>query len=217
MIGAAMIFAAGFGTRMGDLTRTTPKPMLPLAGRPMIDYAIDLLKDAGIARIVANTHYLPQAITPHLEDLDVTVLHEDPILETGGGLRNARDALASDPVITINPDAAWSGPNPVTQLQDAWRDDMQALLLLVPSPEGAEDDDFSLESGQIRRSGPYRYTGLQILRTHRLNEISDQSFSLNAYWNLLAESGLLHGVVYGGEWCDIGSPKGLERAERLLR
>lgn len=216
MIDAAMIFAAGMGTRMGHLTKETPKPMVPVLGRPMVDYTIDLLKDAGVSHLVANTHYLPDQIVPHLKLQGVTVLHEDPILETGGGLRAARSSLRVDPVITINPDAAWRGPNPIVELVSAWRNEMQALLLLVASPTGSANDDFSLEQGTIRRTGAFRYTGLQIIRTDRLPEIQESVFSLNAYWDLLAASGPLHGVVYTGNWCDIGTPEGLGQAEKML-
>ncbi len=214
---AAMIFAAGFGTRMGALTKSTPKPMVPLLGRPMIDHTIDLLRDAGVERLVANTHYLPERITPHLHRRGVMTSHEDTILETGGGLRAAELLIGTSPVITMNPDAAWAGRNPVSQLCDAWREDMQALLMLVPSPEGSESDDFSLEKGQISRIGPYRYTGLQLVRTDRLAEISTNVFSLNRYWDLLAETAPIHGVVYQGRWQDIGTPEGLAHAEGMLR
>lgn len=211
-----MIFAAGFGTRMGALTRDTPKPMVPLLGRAMIDHAIDLLKDAGIDRLVANTHYLPDRIEPHLRCKGVEICREDPILETGGGLRAALPHLGNDPVITINPDVAWRGENPVVELCNTWRDDMQALLMLVPSPKGSKSDDFSLEQGEINRKGPFRYTGLQMIRTDRLGEISDVAFSLNKYWDLLSATGQIHGTVYSGDWLDIGTPQGLLNAEKLL-
>lgn len=217
---SAMIFAAGFGTRMGDLTRTLPKPMLPLQGRPMIDHSIDLLRDAGIANIVANAHYLSQKITPHLQAQNITVVEEDPILETGGGLRAALPHLGAGPVITMNPDAAWQGSNPVKTLLSAWRPDMQALLLLIPLKNAlatGPNGDFSLSSGEIQRGGDLRYTGLQIIRTDRLHDIKDQAFSLNAYWDLLLGDGPLHGVTYEGRWCDIGHPEGLRAAEAMLK
>ena len=217
---AAMIFAAGFGTRMGDLTKETPKPMLPLAGRPMIDHAVTLVRDAGIARIVANTHYLHDRIAPHLHALGVEVLHETPeILETGGGLKAALPALGPGPVLTMNPDAAWTGPNPVEALLSAWRPEMRALLLLVPLSAALttrEDGDFSLEQGEVRRKGPYLYTGAQIIRTDALGSIPDAAFSLNRYWDLLAATGPLHGIVHDGMWCDIGRPEGLAAAERMI-
>ena len=217
---SAMIFAAGLGTRMGELTRETPKPMLPLAGRPMIDHAIDLARAAGIDRIVANTHYLHERIEPHLRSLNVNVVREHPeILETGGGLKAALSLLGSDPVVTLNPDAAWTGSNPIETLLRAWRPEMQALLLLIPlsTAETPRDaGDFSLEQGEIRRKGDFIYTGAQILRTDRLDRIQDHAFSLNRYWDLLSEGGPIHGVVHAGGWCDIGHPEGLAKAERML-
>ena len=87
-----MIFAAGFGTRMGSLTPDLPKPMIPVAGRPMIDHAVDLARDAGVGSIVANTHYQCEKLEPHLVALDVLALRETPdILDTGGGLRAASE------------------------------------------------------------------------------------------------------------------------------
>lgn len=216
MTPAAMIFAAGFGTRMGPLTETTPKPMLPLAGRPMIDHAIDHLKDAGITHLVANTHYLPEKITPHLHSAGVQTNHEDTILETGGGLRAALPLLGTYPVITMNPDVVWKGPNPVSHLLQAWQDNMQALLMLVPSPEARESDDFSLKQGEIARSGPFRYTGLQLLRTDWLSDISDPAFSLNAYWDHLMQRGPIHGTIYPGTWRDVGTADGLNTAEKMM-
>lgn len=217
---AAMIFAAGFGTRMGELTRSTPKPMLPLAGRPMIDHAIDYVESAGIERIVANTHYLHDAIAPHLIARGITVLRESPeILDTGGGLKAARAALGDSPVITLNPDAAWTGPNPVETLLSAWRHEMRALLLLVPletANSARTDGDFSLEQGEIRRKGRYLYTGAQIIRTDILDDFPALTFSLNEVWDRIADTGPLHGVVHDGGWCDIGHPEGLDDAHRML-
>ncbi len=216
-----MIFAAGFGKRMGRMTESVPKPMLSLAGRPMIDHSIDLAREAGINRIVANTHYLHDRIAPHLLAHDVVVHHEVPdILDTGGGLKSALSDLGSGPALTLNPDAAWTGRNPLTQLLEAWLPDMQALLLLVSTEtagRSAECGDFSLESGKIHRKGPYLYTGAQIIRTEKLREIGDPVFSLNRYWDLLAESGPLHGLIHDGGWFDIGHPDGLARAEVMLR
>ncbi|MCV6594374.1 MAG: nucleotidyltransferase family protein [Silicimonas sp.] len=220
MIPSAMIFAAGFGTRMGPLTRDLPKPMVPLGGAPMIDHTIKLLRAAGITRIVANTHYLSDRITPHLTAQDVITNHEaGEILDTGGGLRAALPLLGSGPVITINPDALWLGPNPVDTLLDAWREDMQALLLLVEGHHAigrTGGGDFALTDGQLSRGGPHVYGGAQILRPERLGEIDDAAFSLNRYWDHLAASGPLHGTRHPGRWCDIGTPEGLRLAEEAL-
>lgn len=212
---SAMIFCAGFGTRMGNLTKKLPKPMLPLGGRPMVDYTIDIVRDAGIGRIFANTHHLANKIEPHLAEQNVVTLREDPILETGGGLRAALGELGSDPILTINPDASWDGPNPIKILSEAWTEDMQALLLLTSVSENSSGD-FSLEHGVIHRNGPYRYTGAQILKTDQLYRIPEDAFSLNTYWDHLQKTGPLHGVIYPGTWWDIGTKEALAAANARM-
>ncbi|MDA8585826.1 nucleotidyltransferase family protein [Rhodobacteraceae bacterium] len=217
---SAMIFAAGFGTRMGELTANTPKPLVPLAGRPMIDYTIDLLYAAGITQIVANVHYLAEQMAAHVETRGVTVAHEaDCILDTGGGLRAALPLLGDGPVITINPDVFWHGTNPISFLMSEWKSSMTSLLLLIPKERALGTDhvgDFMLDSTIIRREGPFLFSGAQILRTDDIDRISDDVFSLNAYWDLLARDNHLQGVAYPDTWCDIGTPRGLTQAEALI-
>ncbi len=217
---AAMIFAAGFGTRMGDLTADTPKPMLTVGGRPMIDIAIDTAREAGIGTIVANTHYLHDRIAPHLNDRGVTVSREHPaILDTGGGLKKALPVLGDGPVVTINPDAGWRGPNPVTVLIEAWRDDLDALLLVVPVDRAIgrkTAGDFALTDGRLRRTGSYVYTGVQILRAGLVATHPGEVFSLNDVWDRLIAQDRLAGHVYPGDWCDIGHPEGLALANDLV-
>ena len=138
---------------------------------------------AGIKRIVANTHHLADQITPHLKSRDVLLSHEaSEILDTGGGLRKARSLLGENTVVTINPDVAWAGPNPIRALLDAWSPDMSALLLLVPLPSAnttRTTGDFSLEKGRIARKGVWIYTGAQIINMNRIDEIDRDVFSLN--------------------------------------
>lgn len=216
-----MIFAAGFGTRMRPLTNAIPKPMIPVAGKPMIDHAIAMVRQAGIERIVCNVHYLADVIAPHLREQGVHVVEETPdILDTGGGLRAALPELGTGPVLTLNPDAAWSGANPVEELLAAWHIDMTALLLLQPLDRATGREgggDFEMQDGHLTRGGDYVYAGAQILRTDRLKDFREAAFSLNRYWDLLAEDGPLHGTTHDGGWCDIGHPEGLKHAETLMR
>ena len=217
---SAMIFAAGFGSRMAPLTSSLPKPMVPIQGRPMIAWTIDLLRASGIDKIVANTHHLHEKIEPYLDGESILISRELPdILDTGGGLKSALPLLGPGPVITINPDAIWLGENPVSQLLDGWHDELNALLMVVDIANAhgvSGNGDFSLENREIRRNGPYVYGGAQIIRTERLDEISDRAFSLNLYWDRLSLAGGVHGLPYQGEWCDTGHPEGLQIAERLL-
>ena len=115
-VNAALIFAAGFGTRMGQLTKTMAKPMIQVAGKPLIDYAVDLVSDAQIQNVVVNLHYFPDQLETHLSQYkNITTLREqDEILETGGGLKNALPLLGNNPVVTLNSDAVWTGRNPLS-------------------------------------------------------------------------------------------------------
>ncbi|MFN3607046.1 MAG: NTP transferase domain-containing protein, partial [Cypionkella sp.] len=88
-----MIFAAGFGTRMGDLTADCPKPLIPVAGRALIDHALHIARDAGCGKIVINLHYLGHMIEQRLHGQDIAFSHEPEILETGGGLKAALPLL----------------------------------------------------------------------------------------------------------------------------
>lgn len=217
-----MIFAAGFGTRMGALVADRPKPMLQIAGRRMIDRAIDLGEAAGCAPIVANTHYLAEVIEPVLAERGVGISREaTEILDTGGGLRRALPLLGGETVATLNPDTAWIGPNPITSLLSSEIPDTAgALLLLAPvgrTHARAAPGDFALHSdGRLSRQGDHVYTGAQLIRSDTLAAVPAEVFSLNAVWDILAAEGRLFGLVYDGEVCDVGHPEGLALAGRLL-
>ncbi len=220
---AVMVFAAGFGTRMKELTRTRPKPLIEIAGRPLLDHALDLVSEAGIARCVVNTHYLGDQIAAHLSDRPrIAVSHEAPeVLETGGGLRKALPLLGGGPVFTLNSDAVWTGANPLAQLRAAWVPDrMQALLLLV-DPRDARGHtgggDFLTDPHERLTRGPGAvYSGVQIIRPDLLATIPDRAFSLNLLWDRMMRDGTLFGVRHRGGWCDVGRPEGIGVAERML-
>lgn len=219
---ALMLFAAGFGTRMGTLTKDRPKPLIPVAGRPLIDRALDLVQDVSPDRIVANLHYKPEMLTAHLANTNVTIIHEQPdVLETGGGLRAALPLLGKDPVFTLNPDVIWVGPNPLLMLQEAWRpDEMDALLMCIPTTQtvgfqGKGDFDVD-DSGHITRGTQVVYGGAQIVRTEGLHDIDQTAFSLNLLWDIMLNKDRLFALNYPGQWCDVGNPAGLAQAESML-
>ncbi|MBO9452443.1 nucleotidyltransferase family protein [Tropicibacter sp. R16_0] len=219
---AAMLFAAGFGTRMKHLTKDRPKPMIPVAGRPLIDHTIDLARDAGVTTLVANLHYMPEVLADHLTPQGVKLSWELPdILETGGGLKAALPLLGDDPVITMNTDAIWSGPNPLSQLLQAWNPDvMDALLMCVPVSQTVGHSgggDFALDAqSKLSRGGTLTYGGIQILKTELLGSIEQSVFSLNLVWDQIHEQGRLFGLSYPGRWCDVGHPDGIALAESLI-
>lgn len=218
---ALMLFAAGFGTRMGALTADQPKPLIPVAGRPLIDHALALAKTAGIKRVVANTHYLADQIAAHLQGKPVAIAHEAVILETGGGLRNALPLLGEGPVFTLNTDAVWAGPNVLAALRAAWDGArMGALLALVPPGRALGhrgSGDFVLNAdGRITRGPGLVYSGAQIINPAGLETISEDVFSLNRHWDALIAEGRAYGLVYDGRWCDVGRPESIALAETML-
>ena len=116
-----MLFAAGFGTRMGVLTAGLPKPLLRVAGRALIDHALDVVDAAGVREVVINLHYRGDQLIDHLNGRAVKFSWErEVILETGGGLRAALPLLGGNPVLTLNPDVVWTGPNPLAHLLAHW-------------------------------------------------------------------------------------------------
>ncbi|SEN45514.1 MobA-like NTP transferase domain-containing protein [Paracoccus alcaliphilus] len=215
-----MIFAAGLGTRMAPLTDTRPKPLIKVAGRSLLDRALEMGRQAGADRIVVNTHYLGGQIADHLAGTDVAISHEPELLDTGGGLRKALPLLGAGPVATLNPDVVWTGPNPLATLAQAWRDDMDALLALVPLAQARArlgGGDFAIDAqGRIARLGDFVYAGAQIIRSDLLADIPDQVFSLNLLWDLLIARGRAFGMVHAGGWCDVGRPEAIAEAEAML-
>jgi len=220
---ALMLFAAGFGTRMGALTADRPKPLVEVAGRPLIDHALDLVTGADVGRVVANVHYRAPQLVAHLAARPVQISDEtDVILETGGGLRKALPLLGAGPVFTLNTDAVWTGPNVLSVLREAWRpDDMSALLALVPTERALGhrgDGDFALApDGRISRGKGYVYTGAQILDPAGIETIPEAAFSLNLLWDRMISEGRLYAAVHAGQWCDVGRPESIPLAEAMLR
>lgn len=217
-----MLFAAGFGTRMGALTATRPKPLIEVAGRPLIDHALTLIEAHGAAPVVANLHYLPDQLERHLAGRNIRLSHETPeILETGGGLRAALPLLGPGPVFTMNTDAVWRGPNPLDQLAADWKpEEMDALLLCIPRAQAIGHTgagDFRLGPGLRATRGPGSvYSGLQIVKPDLLHTIPEHSFSLNRIWDAMLAGGRLCAVDYPGQWCDVGRPEGIALAESML-
>jgi MurNAc alpha-1-phosphate uridylyltransferase len=223
---AAMILAAGFGTRMGALTRDRPKPLLEVAGRPLLDHAIAAA--GGASPLVVNGHYRADQIRAFLSahHPDAIFVEEAPaILESGGGIKHALPHLGQGPVLTLNADAVWSGPAPSDILAAQWDPArMQGLLLLVPRNKAVGRDgggDFLLgPDGRLtwdKGAETLVYTGAQIITTARIAAHRDTVFSLREVWRDMIADGGLFGCVYPGVWADVGHPAGIGLAEGMLR
>ena len=230
----AMLMAAGMGKRMRPLTATQPKPLVRVAGKSLIDYALDRLADAGISRAVVNVHYLADALEAHvLERAQPCVIisdERDMLLETGGGLVKAKaDGLLPDPFFCSNADSIWlDGPqNCLSDLSRLWdSDSMDALLLVVPHDQTVNFDgmgDFLMDgAGRLSRKRPGRvapfiYTGIQLISHRLLRDAPDGKFSTNLLWDRAMEEGRLFGAVFTGQWIEVGRPEHIAKAEAALR
>lgn len=224
---AVMLFAAGFGTRMGDLTKSIPKPLIKVGGQTLLDHALQQVAGAGVKRAVVNVHYKGEIIAKHLrsnENILISWEHEE-ILETGGGLRAALPQLGSGPVFTLNTDAVWTGSNPLLTLREQWdAARMDALLLLAPPAQitGFQGTgDFLLApDGRIGRTNGaagLAYLGAQIIVPRGIEDIPQTAFSLNLLWDEMIERGRAFGTLHRGGWCDVGRPEGIAQAEAMLK
>ena len=218
-----MIFAAGFGTRMRPLTDHTPKPLIKVGGKALLDHAVDQAKAASIENIVVNTHYFADQVTDHFSGQNITISHEiDTVMDTGGGLRYAMPLLTGKAVFTMNSDAVWTGRNPFEELNAAWDPDKMDALLLLANPENATGHkgmgSFDVSShSALTRGTEAVYLGAQIIKTDLLNDISEKVFSLNVVWDRIIADGRLFGAWHSGGWCDVGYPDAIPIAEKLLK
>ncbi|MCJ7422297.1 nucleotidyltransferase family protein [Sphingomicrobium astaxanthinifaciens] len=228
-----MVMAAGLGKRMRPLTATRPKPMIELAGQPMIDHVLDRLEQAGVEKVVVNVHYLPDAIEAHLaarEGLEIAISDErEALLETGGGLVKALPLIEGDPFLSCNSDNFWvDGPSDTLRLLASQWDGarMDALLLLVPHARAFHHrgrGDFHLDRhGRLRRRlpnkvAPYVFTGIQLVSKRLLRDPPAGKFSTNILWDRAIAEGRLYGAVHQGLWFDVGTPPAIPATEAILR
>jgi MurNAc alpha-1-phosphate uridylyltransferase len=221
-----MVLAAGRGLRMRPLTERTPKPLIPVAGRSMLDRVFDRLDEAGVPNRVVNTHWLADQIARHLANHPgVIVSHEDVLLETGGGVANALPLLGAHPFFICNADIIWlDGARPalmrLAEVWDAAR--MDALLLLDPVDRAfgyeGPGDFFRGDDGLLQRRGdastaPFVFTGVQILHPRLFADAPEGKFSLNVLYDRAQANGRLFGLVHEGDWLHIGTPETLTAAE----
>lgn len=228
----AMVLAAGMGTRMRPLTDDRPKALVEVAGRPLVDHMLDRLAEGGVERAVVNVHYRAEQMERHLAARRgrpaITVSDErGALLETGGGLKQARPLLGDAPVYVANTDSVWQGgSNAAALLARAWDPAvMDVLLLVVPLVnatgfDGA-GDFFPDEDGQLifrgdAASAPLAYMGLHITKPQVVDAEPEGAFSLAAIWRRLALAGRLRGVVFDGFWMHVGDPAARDEAERRL-
>jgi N-acetyl-alpha-D-muramate 1-phosphate uridylyltransferase len=227
----AVILSAGRGTRMRPLTLTTPKPLLPLYGRPILAYLLERLEAAGVQRIIVNTHHLAEQMAAFLADYPaVTLLRESELRETGGAVTAmlAQNLLPDAPFYVVNGDSYWvDGPSDtLRRLADAFdAAQIDALLLLARAAgtvaeTGRGDFLWPRDSGLQRRGerdvAPYLFSGVQIVTPALFAQAPAAPFSMNCLWDRALEAGRLGAIVHDGVWFHLSTPEDLERANAVL-
>ncbi|HTQ33542.1 MAG TPA: nucleotidyltransferase family protein [Stellaceae bacterium] len=226
----AMVLAAGLGKRLRPVTDHLPKPLVEIAGKSLLDHALDRLATSGVERVVVNLHYKGEMIAAHLAARTkprISLSREDRLLETGGGVRHALASL-DDVFFVVNSDVLWLDglTSALSRLARAFRaEEMDALLLLqrTISAIGYEGiGDYFLDPlGRPRRRGerevaPYIFAGIQILHRRLFSGIDDAVFSLKRLYDRAEDAGRLAAIVHDGEWFHVGTPEGLDATRERL-
>ncbi len=237
----AMLFAAGLGKRMLPLTATTPKPLVEVAGKPLIARSLDMLEEAGVKRVVVNTHHLAEKIEAYLGRRvvpEIKISYEEELLETGGGIVHALPLLGDTPFFAVNSDVILlddiSAKPALHRLAEEWQrrgDSLDILLLLYPVEKAVgyngKGDFFVDKNGIINlrkehEAAPFVFTGIQILHPRLFAGLPTEPFSLSSLFTRLVIDGngddapRIRAIIHSGEWLHVGDIEGIRMAEAVL-
>jgi MurNAc alpha-1-phosphate uridylyltransferase len=226
----AMVLAAGYGTRLKPLTDRMPKPLVPVAGKPMIEYALDKLRAYGIQEIIINVSHLKEQLTAYLStvnDLTIKISEEAEPLETGGGLKKALPLLGHEPFFTINSDILWTDAqeSALDRLTRYWDDANMDFLLLTQSKAKAighdkGEDHLFIKPGNTfdwnEREAPYIIAGIGILHPRILRNAPDGKFTVKILWHEALKQNRLACLPHHGQWFQTGIFQDIKTAEKHL-
>ena len=225
----AMILAAGIGKRMRPLTATVPKALIEVAGRALIDHALDRLERAQVETAVVNVHYLAHMVSAHLarRKRPAIVISDERarLLDTGGGIAKALPLLGDEPFYLLNSDSFWieGARANLDWLAEAWNDaTMDALIMLAPTVKAVGyhgRGDFRMDTtGRLYRRGerevvPFAYAGAAILHPRLFIGCPEGAFSLNRLFDKAIEAERFAGMRMDGLWLHVGTPEAIAEAE----
>jgi MurNAc alpha-1-phosphate uridylyltransferase len=221
----AMILAAGRGERMRPHTDHRPKPMLPVAGQPLIERHLERLRAAGVEDVVVNLGWLGEVIREDLGDgsaFGVRVRYSVegwPALESGGGIHHALPLLGDEPFVVVNGDVWTDYPLArLVQRAATLEPELHAHLVLVPNPAHNPRGDFVLSGGRVGNGaeGRYTFSGLSVQRPELFAGCRPGHFPLLPLWRAAADAGRMSGELYEGLWSDVGTPERLDDLQRAL-
>jgi len=229
----AMVLAAGLGTRMREISKQVPKPLVPVQKRALIDHVLDRLADAGVVQVVINVHYFADQLEAHLQSRAqprVAISDErKQLLGTGGGIAKALPLLGNAPFLLVNSDSLWierATANLVRLAKFFDRLRMDAALLLAATDDAYGYDgkgDYSLEGdGRLvrrpeRGTAPYVYMGVAVLSPRLFDEAPHGAFGLDKLFDRAEKAGRLMGIKLEGTFLHVGTPEAIREAEAELR
>lgn len=223
----AMILAAGFGERLRPLTNDTPKPLLKIGTKPLIQYHVERLASAGVRELVINTSWLGDQIESFLGDgsrfgVSIAWSREVEPLDTGGGIRRALPLLGSDPFLVINGDI-WTNYPLALLVEREWSEEIDAHLVLVPNPEHNLKGDFTLDSQHCVRyplgnDERATFSGMSVMRPEMFALFSSASekFPLRDVLAGSINGGYVTGEVFHDTWWDVGTVERLQALNILV-
>lgn len=223
----AVVLAAGIGARFKAVTLTTPKPLLKVADRPLIDYLLSKLADAGITEVLINTHHHAEQIQQHVDDgsrwnLRVTWFFEEVLLETGGALKNMLLALGEEACMVLSADI-WTD-YPIQRLKCLELGAHSLYLLMVPNPPFHSGGDFSFADddatrGLLQQGGAtrYNYGGYAVIRPELIGRIAHRIFPMRDLMTLSLDQGSCAGELWQGRWFNVSTPEQLAILDAELR
>ena len=230
-IKTAMVLAAGYGTRLKPLTDRMPKPLVPVADKPMIEYALDKLRAYGIKEVIINVSHLKDQLTAYLSafnDLTIKISEETEPLETGGGLKKALPLLGHQPFFTINSDIIWLDERERALERLAWHwDDAKMDVLLLTQPKAraighdkGEDHLFIKPGNTIdwnEQEAPYIIAGIGIMHPRILLNAPNGEFTVKILWRQALKQNRLACLPHHGQWFQTGTIEDIKTAEKNLK
>ena len=231
-INEAFVLAAGLGTRMRPITDTIPKPLVKVAGKTLLDHALDALAQSAIETCVVNIHYLADMIEDHLKNRQTPriVISDEraQLMNSGGGVKFGAHHLSDAAFILLNADSFWKdrGRNNLDALIGAWRPDEMDMLMLLSRHDDAigfdgagdffMDDDRRLRRRADAPTAPYAYAGALIAKPDLYRSVEEEAFNMNILFDEAIAKGRLFGVVLDGLWLHVGTPSAIEDAETAI-
>lgn len=229
---SAFILAAGLGKRLRPYTDSLPKPLVPVAGRPILDYTIEKLRLDNIENVTINLNYFGEKIEQHFSNCQnpqITFSKEDELLDTGGGVKKALQTMQGDAFYIINGDALWTdgvSGTALNQLAEVWDPEkMDILLLLQPIDnmsltKGIGDYEVNEDGRAIRsqtKTGQYMFGGIRITKKSVFDDTPEgEAFSYLKLMDRAEEEGKLYALIHDGEWHHISTPNDLERVNEAM-